>query len=134
MALHLHEEHCGKEKPKPFKCTFADCGKCFSRKSTLEHHQQHYHLSQLGGGVKRISEEDSEKEAKKTTLPAKVDGVPEADKEVSAMKGAKVDTFFYPKTIAQQQDQQLFFKETLTTLEAHLKKTHEEKKGLLSGI
>ena len=84
--------------------------------------------------MKRISEEDSEKEAKKTTLPAKVDGVPEADKEVSAMNGAKVDTFFYPKTIAQQQDQQVFFKETLSRLEAHLKKTLEEKKRLLSGI
>lgn len=130
MALHLHEEHRGKEKPKPFKCTFADCGKCFSRKSILEHHQQHYHLSQLGDGVKRISEEDSDKEDKKTTFPGKVDGVPEADKEVSAMKGAKVDTFFYPKTTAQQQDQQVFFKDTLPRLEAHLKKTLEEKKAV----
>lgn len=79
--------------------------------------------------MKRISE-DSEKEAKKTTLPAKVDGVREADKEVSAMKGAKVDAFFCPKTIVQQQDQQVFFKETLPRLEAHLKKTLEEKKAV----
>ena len=42
MALHLHEEHCGNKKPKPFKCS--DSGKCFTRRATLEHHQQHFHL------------------------------------------------------------------------------------------
>ena len=52
IALHLHEEHCGKEKLKPFKCS--DCGKCFARKTTLEHHQQHFHLSQQGSGVKKL--------------------------------------------------------------------------------
>ena len=48
--------------------------------------------------MKRKFEEESEKEVKKTKLPEKVDGVSPADKEVSAMKGAKVDAFFYPKT------------------------------------
>ena len=131
MALHLHEEHCGKEKAKPFKCTFADCGKWFSRKSTLNHHQQHTHLSQLGGGKKRkIEEEESETNFKKIKLPEKVDGVPPTDKEVSSMKGAKVDAFFYPKTEPQTMDQQVFFKETLPRLEADLQKVLKEKKGV----
>ena len=131
MALHLHQEHCGKPKPKPFQCTFTDCGKCFSRKSTLEHHQQHTHLSQLGGGMKRkLEDEESEKEAKKMKLPDKVDGVLVADKEVSAMKGAKVDAFFEPKTKTQLVDQQVFFKESLPRLEAHLQKVLKEKKAI----
>ena len=130
MALHLHQEHCGKEKAKPFQCTFADCGKCFSRKSTLEHHQQHAHLSQLGGGMKRKFEEESEKEVKKTKLPEKVDEVSPADKEVSAMKGAKVDAFFYPKTESPKTDQQVFFKESLSRLERHLQKVLQEKKSV----
>ena len=130
MALHLHQEHCGKEKAKPFQCTFADCGKCFSRKSTLEHHQQHAHLSQLGGGMKRKLEEESEKEVKKTKLPEKIDGVSPADKEVSAMKGAKVDAFFYPKTESPKTDQQVFFKESLSRLERHLQKVLQEKKSV----
>lgn len=130
MVLHLHEENCGKTKAKPFKCSFADCEKCFSPKSTLEHHQQHAHLSQLGGGVKRKLEEDSEKEAKKIKLPEKVEGVLEADKEVSAMKGAKVDACFYPKTETQQVDKQVFFKETLPRLETYLQKVLKEKKAI----
>ena len=130
MAFHLHQEHCGIEKAKPFKCTFANCGKCFSRKSTLEHHQQHAHLSQLGGNIKRKSEEENEKEVKKIKLPEKVDGVSPADKEVSSMKGAKVDAFFHPKTGTQLMDQQVFFKETLPRLERHLQKVLKEKKGI----
>ena len=82
MALHLRQEHCGKPKAKPFQCSFTGCGKCFSRKSTLEHHQQYAHLSQLGGGMKRkLEEEESEKEAKKMKLPDKIDGVLAADKK-----------------------------------------------------
>ena len=131
MALHLHEERCGKPKPKPFQCTFPNCRKCFSRKSTLEHHQQHAHLSQLGGGTKRkLEEEESEKEAKKIKLPEKIEGVLPVDKEVSVMKGAKIDAFFYPKTESQKADQQVFFKETLPRLEAHLKKTLKVKKAV----
>ena len=130
MALYLHEEHCGKEKAKPFQCTFANCGKCFFRKATLEHHQQHAHLSQLGGNIKRQLEEENEKEVKKIKLPEKVDGVSPADKEVSAMKGVKVDAFFYPKTETQVMDQQVFFKDTLTRLERHLHKVLKEKKGV----
>ena len=130
LALHLHEERCGKTKPKPFKCTFADCGKCFARKSTLVHHQQHAHLSQLGGGTKRKLEEESEKEVKKIKLPEKVEGVLPADKVVSAMKGVKVDAFFYPKTESQRIDQQVVFKETLPRLEKHLKKVLKEKKAV----
>ena len=130
MALYLHEEHCGKEKAKPFQCTFANCGKRFSRKATLEHHQQHAHLSQLGGNIKRQLEEENEKEVKKIKLPEKVDGVSPADKEVSAMKGVKVDAFFYPKTETQVMDQQVFFKDTLTRLERHLHKVLKEKKGV----
>ena len=130
MALYLHEEHCGKEKAKPFQCTFANCGKRFSRKATFEHHQQHAHLSQLGGNIKRQLEEQNEKEVKKIKLPEKVDGVSPADKEVSAMKGVKVDTFFYPKTETQVMDQQVFFKDTLTRLERHLQKVLKEKKGV----
>ena len=131
MAFHLHQEHCEKPKAKPFQCSFANCRKCFSRKSTLEHHQQHAHLSQLLGSVKRQLEEENEKEGvKKIKLPEKVDGVLPADKEVSAMKGAKVDAFFYPKTETQRMDQQVFFKETLLTLQSHLQKTPQEKKGV----
>lgn len=130
MALHLHEETCGKPKPKPFQCSFVGCGKRFCRKSTLEHHQQHAHLSQLGGGVKRKQEEDSKKETKKIKLPEKVEGILKADKEVSSMKGAKVDAFFYPKTETQRVDQQVFFKDTLPRLELHLQKVLKEKKAV----
>ena len=123
MAFHLHQEHCGLEKAKPFKCSFANCGKCFSRKSTLEHHKQHAHLSQLGGGVKRQLDEENEKEGvKKIKLPEKVDGVLSAAKEVSTMKGAKVDVFFHPTTETQLIDQQVFFKESLLRLERHLQR------------
>ena len=53
-----------------------------------------------------------------------------ADKEVSAMKGAKVDAFFYPKIETQRVDQQVFFKETLPRLELHLQKVLEEKRAI----
>lgn len=55
-------------------------------------------------------------------------GAPEPDKVVSAMKGAKVDSFFYPKTETQKVDQQIFFKESLPRLEAHLKKPLRKRK------
>ena len=45
-----------------FKCS--DCGKCFTRRATLEHHQQHFPLSQQGVGLKRAVEEEKEKEVK----------------------------------------------------------------------
>ena len=53
-----------------------------------------------------------------------------ADKEVSTMKGAKVNVFFSPKTEGQKTDQQFFFKETLPRLEQRLKDVLTEKKGL----
>lgn len=78
----------------------------------------------------KLEEEESEKEAKKMKLPDKVDGVLGADKEVSAMKGAKVNAFFEPKTKTQLVDQQVFFKESLSRLEAHLQKVLKEKKAI----
>ena len=127
MAFNLHQQNCGKDKPKPFKCTI--CGKSFARKSTLEQHHQE-HLSQLGGGVKRKASEKDEQQAKREKLPDKVSKVLPTDKEVSAMKGAKVDAFFKPKTEAQRTDQQIFFKETLPRLQAHLQKVLREKKAV----
>ena len=128
MALHHHEERCGKDRPKPFKC--ANCGKTFSRKATLQHHQQHAH--QLGGSISSEEKKDTKRktEEEEQTLPKKIKGAPEPDKVVSAMKGAKVDSFFYPKTETQKVDQQIFFKESLQRLEAHLKKALEEKKAI----
>lgn len=107
----------------------------FYQKKKMEHHQQHYH--QVGGAInndqkatKRKLEDDSGKEAKKKEFRAKVDGFFTAGKEVSTMKGAKVDAFFYPKTEGQKTDQQVFFKETLPRLEQRLKDALAEKKGL----
>ena len=42
--------------------------------------------------VKRKAEEDQS-----PSLPKKIKGIPEADKVVSSMKGAKVDAFFLSK-------------------------------------
>ena len=128
LALHLHEERCGKPKPKPFKCTFADCGKCFARKSTLEHHQQPAHLSQLDCGTRRKLEEESEKEVKKIKLPEKVEGVLPADKVVYAMKGVKVNAFFYTKTESQRIDQQVFFKKRYPAWKSTSKKSSRRRK------
>ena len=126
MAFDVHKEHCGKDKPKPFKCSFSGCGKSFTRKSTLEqHHREH---TQLGGGLKRKAEnEEDEPQPKKPKLPEKVTGVLPADKEVSAMKGVKVDAFFHPKTQAQLKDQHVFFKDTLPRLQAYLENVLQKK-------
>ena len=112
MAFKLHKKHCGKDNPKPFKCT--NCEKCFTRKSTLEDKK---HAHQLGGGTKRKAEEEGQ-QAKRKKLPNIVNGIPPADKETLAMKGTKVDAFFNPKTETQHKDQQVFFKETLPTANA----------------
>ena len=118
MALHLHDEPYGKEKPKPFKCS--DCRKCFARKATLEHHQQHFHLSQQGSGVKRTLEEET-REVKRARhdLPKKIDEkvTPEPDREDSMLEGNKVNASFYPKTKSQRVDQKVFFKEIMQRLE-----------------
>ena len=129
MAFNVHRKSCGVEKPKPFKCSFSGCGKSFTCKSTLEqHHREH---TQRGGGLKRKAEnEEDEPQPKKPKLPEKVTEVLPADREVSAMKGAKVDAFFKPKTQAQQKDQQIFFKETLPRLQAHLQKVLQQKKAV----
>ena len=131
MAFNLHKEHCGKDKPKPFQCTFASCGKRFARKATLEQHlKEHAHPSQQGGGTKRKTEQEEGQQSKKQKLPNKVNGIPPVDEEVSAMKGAKVDAFFKPQTETQRKDQQVFFKETLPRLSAHLVNVLKEKKGI----
>ena len=130
MAFNLHRKSCGVEKPKPFKCSYPDCGKSFARKSTLEQHHQEHLSQQKGGGVKREVSEKDEQQTKRKKLPEKEERVLPADKEVSDMKGAKVDAFFKPKTQAQQRDQQIFFKETLPRLQAYLENVLKEKKGV----
>ena len=129
MAFNVHKKSCRQDKPKPFQCSYPDCGKCFTRKATLEDHQKKAH--QQGAGLKRkaIEQEDGQS-AKKTKLPDKEERVLPVDKEVSAMKGAKVDAFFKPKTEPQRKDQQVFFKETLPRLQAHLQKVLEQKKAV----
>lgn len=127
MAFNVHQKSCGIEKPKPYKCTFPGCEKCFTRKATLEDHQKKAH--QQGRGVKRKASEE-EQPAKRTKLPEKVEAVLPADKQVSAMKGVKVDAFFKPKTEPQRKDQHVFFNETLPRLQAHLQKVLEQKKGI----
>ena len=47
-AFDLHRENCG--LGKPFQCS--TCGKCFTRKSTLEKHV--YEHTQRGGGTKYL--------------------------------------------------------------------------------
>lgn len=125
MALHHHEERYGKERAKPFKCSL--CEKCFSRKATLQHHQQHVH--RIGGdmiseeAVKRKAEEDQS-----PSLPKKIKGIPEADKVVSSMKGAKVDAFFLiQKQKIKRKTSKCFSRKGSQT---HLKKTLKEKKAL----
>ena len=123
MAFNVHQQNCGKDKP--FKC--GTCGKRFARQSTLKHHIDE-HRQQGGGAVKRKATEQQGGPSQK--LPKKVTEVLPADKEVSAMKGVKVDAFFHPKTQSQQKDQQIFFKETLPRLQAHLLKVLQQKKAI----
>ena len=80
---------------------------------------------------RKVSEKD-EQQAKRKKLPEKEERVLPLDKETSAIKGAKVDAFFYPKTETQRKDQQvcMFFKETLPRLQAHLNVLSEKKKGI----
>ena len=54
-------------------------GNVFSRKSTLEHHQQHFYLSQQGSDVKRtLDQETGEVKRVRPDLPKKIDekGIP----------------------------------------------------------
>ena len=90
--------------------------------------KEHQTIHQIGGKRNLKSQEQSPN--KKPKLPEKVNGILPADKEVSAMKGAKVDAFFYPKTEAQKTDLQVLFKETFPRIEAHLKKALLSKKGV----
>lgn len=122
MSYKQHQKSCGVNKLKPFKCP--TCGKCFTRKATLIDHQK---IHQIGGKRNLESEQLS---SKKPKLPEKVEGILPVDKEVSTLKGAKVDAFFYPKTEHQQKDQQVFFQETLPRLETYLKKVLQSKKGV----
>ena len=120
-AFNVHKKNCGNDKP--FQCS--TCGKCFVKKATLEKHVQEH--QQTGGGIKRKNKEEGQTPKK---LPKKVTKILPVDKEVSSMKGAKVDAFFYPKTQGQEKDLQVFFKETLPRLQAHLRNVLQEKKGI----
>lgn len=122
MTYKQHKKSCGVKKPKPFKCS--TCGKCFTRKATLKDHEQQVH--QIGGAVKRKMETQEPSPSKKPKLSEKVI----ADKEVSTLKGAKVDAFFYPKTEEQQKDQQVFFKETLPRLKTYMSDVLKSKKAV----
>ena len=122
MAYNTHRKNCGLDKAH--KCS--TCGKCFAKKATLEKHV--YEHQQKGGGTKRKSTEQQGRSSQK--LPKKVTKVLPVDKEVSTMKGVKVDAFFYPKTQGQRADQQVFFKETLPRLQAHLRNVLQEKKAI----
>ena len=97
-ALKLHEESCGNLKPKPHHCSFPGCGKSSACKTNYQHHKKYAH--QEGGSIKRKleEEEDARKKIKKPKLHDTVKQVYKTDKEVSSLKGAKVDAFFYPKT------------------------------------
>lgn len=119
MALHLHEEHCGKEKPKPFKCTV--CEKYVSRQSTLDDHWKNFHSPQVAGSL--------ETKGQKVKLPEKINDISEPDKIKTTLKGAKTDVFFYPWTTVQEKDQTVFFKETLPRLRKKLEKEIVDKKA-----
>ena len=86
----------------------------------MENHQQHFHLSQQGSGVKRAVEEEKEKEVKQARrdLTKKIDEkvTPEPDKEESMLEGNKVNAYFYRKTKSHKVDQKVFF----------LKKVHQD--------
>lgn len=123
MAYKQHQKSCGVDKPRPFKCQ--TCGKGFTRKATLLDHQQLVH--QKGGAIKRKADSEESPPSKKSKLPDKASLV---DKEVSALKGVKVDAFFYPKTPTQRTDQQVFFKETLPRLQAYMENTLQKKKAV----
>ena len=116
-SLHLHLQRCGKPRKKPFKCR--TCGKAFASKTNWRHHKKYAHQQASGSG-KRKREEKEKTSRKRSKLPEVVNQVHKADKEVSTMKGKKVNTSFYPKTEAQTTDQQIFFKETLARLKLYL--------------
>ena len=105
--LMFHQKSCGKVTKK-FKCPHPGFGKVFTRKAMMEHHRDHDH--QTGSGLKR-KVEDKEGMGKKY-LNGEVPELPETvsakslrpDKEVSAAKGSKVDSFFYPQTKSEQKD------------------------------
>ena len=50
----------------------------------MEHHQQHFHLSQLGGGggKRPLEQEEETREGKEANLPEQVEDIPPADKVV----------------------------------------------------
>ena len=106
MAFKQHQKSCGVDKPRPFKCD--TCGKCFTRKATLEDHQK---IHQKGGAVKRkVQDQSDESPSKKVKLPEKADEVFPVDKEVSAMKGTKVDAIFYQKQNRSEKINKCFLK------------------------
>ena len=121
-TLKLHKQTCGQPKPKPFKCV--TCGKTFASKTNWKHHKKYAH--QKGGKRKREVEEESSS-SKRLKLPEVVKQVYPADKEVSTLKGIKVNAFFYPKTEAQKMDQQIFFKDSLPRLKRYLEHMLKQK-------
>ena len=120
-SLRLHEKMCGKTKIQPFCCSFPGCGQSFAYKSNFTDHIKYAH--QEGGGARK-------KRQRKPKLFKTVKQVYKADKEVSALKGLKVEAFFYPKTKTQEMDQQVFFKETLPRLKLYLENILKEKQGI----
>lgn len=72
----------------------------------MEHHRDHDH--QTGSGLKRKVEDKEEigKKFLKGIVPELPEMVPvkslHPDKEVSAAKGSKMDSFFHPQTKSQQ--------------------------------
>ena len=99
----------------------------------MEHHQQHFHLSQLGSGVKRtLNQETREVKRTRQDFAKKIDekGIPEPDREDSMLEGNRVNAYFYLKTKAQKVNQKVFFKESMPRLEARLKDALKEKKAI----
>ena len=120
-TLKHHEKTCRQPKPKRFKCP--TCGKAFASKSNWKHHKKYAH--QKGGKRKRENQEESV--CKRRKLPEAINQVYQADKEVSTMKGLKVNASFYPKTESQKIDQQVFFQETLPRVKLYLENILKQK-------
>ena len=118
-SLRLHEKLCGKSKVQPF-CRFHP-GYGLALMHT--NHFRYIREQDGCGGARR-------KRQQKPKLFKTVKQVYKPDKEVSTLKGLKVDVSFYPKTETQRIDQQIFFKETLSRLKLYLEKVLKEKKGV----
>ena len=123
-TLKHHQKSCGKFKPKPFKCPI--CKKAFASKTNWKHHRKYAHQN----SKKRKREADQERAfVKRPKLPDTIIPSLKPDKEVTALKGKKVNAYFYPKTNTQQKDQQIYFKESIGRVQEYLKTMVKSKKG-----